>query len=307
MMNLREWALPVYTILMQLTVGVLLLIWTLRTVLRGRYTDDQLQTFTLNPIAVCFLTISVAMVGSFFHLSQPQLAFLAVSNLNRSWLSREVFFTVLCWLSITALWIIQARVPRRHTLKLALGWSGVIAGLAAIYCMANCYLLPSQAAWYTPLTYTLFLSALLLLGITAALTIMTMDIHIAHMENRLQSLITGDVMRQVLPVLSGAALVVFISILFQFESLLTVLKTGDATGVASYRLYTELFHPLLVTRLVVGVIGVTLLAVTAYRYIKGNIDALALGRPIYIASLLVLVGEIVGRFIFYATHVRTGI
>jgi DMSO reductase anchor subunit len=29
--------------------------------------------------------------------------------------------------------------------------------------------------------------------------------------------------------------------------------------------------------------------------------------PVYLSCLLILVGEIIGRFLFYATHIRVGI
>jgi anaerobic dimethyl sulfoxide reductase subunit C (anchor subunit) len=306
-MNLREWALPVYTILMQLSVGSMAVLWTLRSFFRRRYSDEQIENALRNPVAVVFITISVAMIGSFFHLSQWYISFMAIVNIDTSWLSREVFFTVLCWLAVTSLWYIQAHIDAHMKLKTLLGWLAVGFGLTAIFCMSNCYQLPSQAAWDTPITYGFFYSSVILLGISASVTIFTMDLQIAGLQKPAHARISPEIIRRSLPVLAGVAIMIMLSVILQYHLLIQHLSAGDLTAETSVQLYTGLYQPLLIFRLAAGLIGVIWLGIAGLQVWRRKLPVLNLGRHAYMACLLIMVGEIVGRFLFYATHVRIGI
>ena len=47
-MNLREWALPVYTILMQLAIGALLSLWIIRTLNSSKYGKEKIDQITIS-------------------------------------------------------------------------------------------------------------------------------------------------------------------------------------------------------------------------------------------------------------------
>jgi DMSO reductase anchor subunit len=79
-MNVREWALPVYTILIQLAVGALFVLWLIRTLANSKFNHQEIDRIIRNPILVIALTVVVAMGGSHFHLSKPFESFLAVLN-----------------------------------------------------------------------------------------------------------------------------------------------------------------------------------------------------------------------------------
>ena len=76
-MNLREWALPVYTILMQLAIGGFLTLWTIRSLSASKLSKAELDSLTRNPLTIIFITVIVGIIGSHFHLSRPYLSFLA--------------------------------------------------------------------------------------------------------------------------------------------------------------------------------------------------------------------------------------
>ncbi len=134
-MNVREWALPVYTILMQLAVGSLGILLAIRLVFSRRYGDAEVERLMRNPVAVILLTVAAAMLGSFFHLSRPYMAFVAIFNFTSSWLSREILFTVAMFFCIASLWYLQANVENHMRLKTWLGWGGFCFGLGAVFCM----------------------------------------------------------------------------------------------------------------------------------------------------------------------------
>jgi DMSO reductase anchor subunit len=64
---------------------------------------------------------------------------------------------------------------------------------------------------------------------------------------------------------------------------------------------------LLLLRLASLLAGVGWLAVTVTRVIRKSKSPGEILTPVYVSCLLVLVGETLGRFMFYATHVRVGL
>ena len=101
-MNVREWALPIYTILMQLAIGSLLILWIIRWLASPKFSPGEMDRIIRNPILVIFFTVTTAMTGSQFHLSKPFHSFYAVLNFKTSWLSREIVFTILFFLALGA-------------------------------------------------------------------------------------------------------------------------------------------------------------------------------------------------------------
>ena len=87
-MNVREWALPVYTILMQLATGAILMLWILRWLASPKFSPSEMDRIIRNPVMVILVTIIVAMGASHFHLSKPLHSFYAFRNFQTSWLSR---------------------------------------------------------------------------------------------------------------------------------------------------------------------------------------------------------------------------
>jgi len=168
-MNLREWALPIYTILMQLAVGTLLVLWLIRRFNLERVGGAAMDRILRRPVMVMFFTMLIAIIGSHLHLSNPLLSFLTVFNVKHSWLSREIVFTVLSFLACAALVdLLWKQKPESEVLTTATGWVVVILGYAAIFCMGSIYKLPTQAPWNHWSTILQFFAASWLLGPTAA-------------------------------------------------------------------------------------------------------------------------------------------
>jgi DMSO reductase anchor subunit len=60
-------------------------------------------------------------------------------------------------------------------------------------------------------------------------------------------------------------------------------------------------------RLVFLVTAPILLGYPVYRLLRLKSTPQQLVIPVYLSCLLVLIGEILGRFLFYATHIRLGV
>ncbi|MFN0089674.1 MAG: DmsC/YnfH family molybdoenzyme membrane anchor subunit, partial [Acidimicrobiales bacterium] len=96
---------------------------------------------------------AIALAGALFHLGRPAMAFKALRNLRRSWLSREV--ALLSAFGVTA--PAAALAPALRPLAIALGVGGVFAS-------ARLYIVPGRPAWHTPLTVVRFFATTVALG-----------------------------------------------------------------------------------------------------------------------------------------------
>ena len=96
---------------------------------------------------------AAALAGSLAHLGRPGLAWKALRNLRRSWLSREVaLFGLYAGLAALAV-VVPAGAP------IAAG-----VGAAGLYSSARLYTVPGRPAWDSPLTFCLFGATALAVG-----------------------------------------------------------------------------------------------------------------------------------------------
>lgn len=306
-MNLREWALPVYTILMQLAIGAFTALWVIRTFSAARLTKEALDRLVRQPLFIIFITGVIAMVGSHFHLSRPYLSFFAILNIRSSWLSREIFFTVLFMISISSLCLFQLLKRGNERVISALGWIGIVVGFAAIYSMSRIYLLPTQVAWNTSITIYTFLSTAILLGALSMAAILVLDVKFSEIR-KIENLPGHD--RIVYRALRWLALVAFIMvwvIIALNVSLIHSLRHQGGTALISLQLILGLYRPLWIMRFLMLFSGVGWLGFTVMVKLDQIKSIRDITMPVYMACLMVMIGEILGRFLFYATHIRLGI
>ncbi len=306
-MNVREWALPVYTILMQLSAGTMLLLWVVRAVRLPSHGQAVRSRIVKVPLTIIFFTTCVAMVGSHFHLSQPLRSYMAVLNFRTSWLSREIVFTVFFSATVGALVLLHWLRQDKTQLKTILGWLAVGFGLILVYCMSHIYLLPTQSAWNSEFTILSFYLTLLFLGCIALPAILLIDFSfsgvLAHelVEER------SSLIRSVLIWCTSAALLIWLAVVVLSTQQILMLRAGDSWAQTSFELLTHLYLPLLVLRVVLPLFGILWLAFTLAHALKQGRSIQELTTPAYISCISVMVGEILGRFLFYAIHIRLGV
>jgi anaerobic dimethyl sulfoxide reductase subunit C len=86
-----------------------------------------------------------------------------------------------------------------------------------------------------------------------------------------------------------------------------LLAQGDLIARTSLSLLVDLYLPLFLMRILFLVYASVSLAYAVTRMYGLQSTPQSLMTPIYLSCLLILVGEIIGRFLFYATHIRVGL
>ena len=306
-MNVREWALPVYTILMQLAIGALLILWIIRWLASPKFSPGEMDRIIRNPILVIFFTVIAAMIGAQFHLSKPFHSFYAVLNFRTSWLSREVVFTILFFLTLGSVWLVSRYKQNHRKLITALGWIAILFGCTVVYCMARIYLLPTQVAWNSSTVIISFYTTTLLLGTMTIACLLVLDLKFAEIQKAEDIEVRAQVIQYSMTWLAFViflmAVVNFVVIFYQVFQL----SQGGAAAQTSLQLLFELYVPLFVIRLIALSIAPLWFGFAVYRMRKAGLAPQDLMSPVYMSCLLILVGEIIGRFLFYATHIRLGI
>ena len=286
---LKEWPLVAFTILGQMAVGLfsltgffLLVIWSTPSA-AGR------RTLLFDLALVLGLLITAALV-SFFHLRHPLRARRVLANLRTSWLSREIFFE-LGFMGLVAVAGLQTwRGAERSVPFAGVLVAACVAGALFLVSMSKLYMLPALPAWniaYTPLSFGL--TALILGALSLAI-----------------SLRFGggswDTSRLLLR-LSSMALVVEIplAIFIAPRHGICVIRPRP-----SLRPVDELPRLLHWGRVALLGAGLVFVEVEFFTGIDGMTTRRGPGPALILAFMLILLGEIAGRFHFYGLVARPG-
>jgi anaerobic dimethyl sulfoxide reductase subunit C len=306
-MNVREWALPVYTILMQLTVGAFAVLWLIRHLAGSRFSTQEIDRIIRNPILVIAFTAVIAMGSAHFHLSKPFHSLLALMNLKSSWLSREILFSILFFLTTVCVLYLTYFETRRRALITALGWLAILLGTILVYCMARIYLIPTQVAWNSTSVIVSFYTTTLLLGIMTIACLMVLDLKFAEITKADDIELRAQVIRYSIGGLAALTVILVVLSLVILYIQIQLLAQGDLIARTSLSLLMTLYLPLFLLRLGFLIYASVSLVYAVVRMYRLQATPQSLMMPVYLSCLIILVGEIIGRFLFYATHVRVGL
>ncbi|MCC7360710.1 MAG: dimethyl sulfoxide reductase anchor subunit [Anaerolineales bacterium] len=306
-MDVREWALIAFTILMQLSVGAFVVLGAVHYFAaqsKGQAEADRLSDRALLAIGPILV---LALLASLFHLGNPLNAYRAVANLGNSWLSREILLSVLFTAVGGVFALMQWRKLGTFTVRTVVAGLAALIGLVQVYSMAMIYQLDLQPAWNTVFTPISFYTTMLLLGVLA--------LGAAFVANytylQRQGAATGpqsELLRGALRWFAVAAVVLlgieFVVAPVQVAYLAASPIPEAAASVAV--LFTQ-YSLVFALRLVLVFIGAGVFGFFLYRNAISPGRERILGTLAYTAFGLVLVSEVLGRFLFYASHLKIGL
>lgn len=284
-----EWALIIFTILTQLAVGIWLVAIILRTLIARRSNGESASRLTKPAILVVGPIMSIALVISMFHLGSPMIAYGSIANLGSSWLSREIVFSGL----FLFLWIAACVNYRKANSGNTLGWITAILGLLAVFSMASIYHSTPIPAWATINTYIVFFATTVILGSIATASL------VGFAAKR--SILNQKVVR-LLGQISLLALAAIIVQLIFVANTIVGLSDGIGAGQIMSHLLRETYSFPLILHVLLMLVGGFILVAFLYKWSKKH--SVAFPLTIYYSTLvIILVGEIMGRYVFYAIGV----
>jgi len=266
-----HWSLVFMTVLTQLSVGTFVVIWLLQLI--GGAT--RLGTAAATSLVVAAL----ALGGATLHLGRPAYAYRALRMWRRSWLSREVAlfgaFSVVAGLYAIALLTLEpgAEAVAKAAGSAALGGLCALLGIAGVTASACIYRVPSRPAWNTRFT-------LLQFNLTGAALGPLLVLAVGASDARGLAVAAAA--------MAGAQLLL---IALRFVRLIAT-DSIELKGTA--RLLSTSLQPLFLARaLLLGAGGVVLPLVASGSVLP------------WLAFVLALTGEIIGRYLFFVSVVPT--
>lgn len=283
----EEWPLMTFTLLSQLAIGSFIMLVLMRA--HFAHSQDSKAGKELTGFgfkAVGPLTV-LALVFSLFHLGAPLGAYRSILNMGSSWLSREILTAG----GFLVLWFFTYRAYKKDQAGNTLGLITSLLGLAAIFSMASIYTNSIRPAWSNVNTYVAFFGATFALGSLGAATLVSYGAKGKKLSEESVSLLKK------VALVGGLAIVVPMIYLPVFIS---GLGSGGVAAQASAQIFSGSYAFPLILRAVFSLAGVALLYYGLIKQAEKNGLRMDLVTS---AFVLVLVGEFIGRYIFYASAV----
>jgi len=300
---MKERSLITFTILAQMAVGAMwaagiLHAWVTRQT--GANVADSLIDPALPIIAPIMI---VAMLASFFHLGTPINAWRALANIRSSWLSREILFTILFTGTSLVFMVMQWFEIGSTELRTAIAVAPALCGLGLIISMANVYQLRTVPAWNTRLTLVSFFITACLLGTSLVGVMLIVVLDNMH-PGQLFVLITRYKLSPD-ALFNAIALNTIVLIAIEFMVIrqwLAKMKAGPEASIQSAvkitREHGSIFR-LRIALALVGLVAAVLLALSNDRTTTIGFTVTAFGS--------IVIAEVLGRMLFYAARVRSGV
>ncbi len=317
-MTTKDWPLVLFQILAQGGVGVFLVMGTLLTVsrIRREYEQEYRRLATIG-FSVAVGLVGLALLISWFHVSQMMRVLSSTPNLDSSWLAWEVVFTIAFLLMAAAM--VGLMLVRNISFGARMSW-GVLTGavgILAVIATAQVYMLNSRPAWDTPYTMTLFLTTTAMLGILASAVIAGgYHLSLGSKEPAFESLLSRDYS---LMALSAVALLALQAV--NLLAYVSYLNSGPQAAQDAYDILIKDYAGWFWLRVIGGIVAPLVLAAGIFsfggkesaahapRFVPriigagpGAMKALAevpAHRGVMSIFLLVLMGELISRFLFF--------
>jgi len=284
-----EWPLILFTVLGQVAIGIILMLWLLD---RGR---DRLDTRLFKQgVLVSGALLALALLASLFHLGHPEAAYRALAHLSSSWLSREILFFILTFLAwiylfwqsrhliinrslgsgVTPITAAEIAAGRQQSANHSLGLGITsILGLLGIASSAMIYVLPRVPAWNNVGPVLFFLITTGLLGALVTLVLGGKSLQATQKKLLLQCSLGCTIIGLLLFVIYGSML------------------SGSMEGADSLNFL--LHSPLFWVRALLGWFAPLFLLVSILK--NPQVDK---AKLILTVTLLAGLGEVLGRALF---------
>jgi anaerobic dimethyl sulfoxide reductase subunit C (anchor subunit) len=307
-MDIREWALIVFTLLAQMAVGAFVVLGVVHFFAARAAGQEQADRLSDRALLAIGPVVVLALVVSLFHLGNPLNAYRAVANVGTSWLSREILASVLFALVGAVFAFMQWRKLGSFGVRAVIAGVAAVIGLFLVYSMSRVYQLPTQPAWNNLGTPVAFFAATLLLGVLAIGAAFVANYAYVQRQAPGCAEVQCQLLRGALRWIALAAVVLLgVELVAAPLQVAYLAAAPEAAARASASLMFGEFGVLFGLRLLLAFLGAGVLAVFVYQNAMSPGREKVMGTLTYAAFALVLAAEVLGRYVFYASHVKIGL
>ncbi|ACL22690.1 dimethyl sulfoxide reductase anchor subunit family protein [Desulfitobacterium hafniense] len=272
----EHFALTVFSICIQAAVGIMLFVAI------GRLMNKE-GVFKNAVITATGLGI-IGMLASLLHLGRPLSAINALFQFGSSWLSREIWFTaIFVGLTVVAAVLLYVK-PQATGAITGLSAGAALAGLLDVFAMAKIYSSASVPVWQGAATTIEFYAAALSMGAMLFLVLSGKE---------------AGKLKKIVALTVAAVVTVQVAVVVPY-----FISLGAGTGTAlqaSLMILGSLKTAVAIKWLFI-LAGAGLVLWQAKDEQSKSVSGVVAG-----GAALILVGQVVGRYVFYAAMVVSGV
>lgn len=292
-MHNGEWSLISFTLLSQLSVGLVLALGFIFFMHHAVFENLSGGFSFKAPEFIVLILILIATLLSFLHLGSPQHAYHSLNNLKGSWISREIL--MLSVFGFMVLLFMMSRMLNWQTVVIqGLLIGSMLIGLFLILAMSGIYLIPTVPSWNhfnTPLS---FLGSALILGTVAMVLCL-----LYSSPDQLKP----EMLKQLLLFILVAISIVFVSATLHFYQI----SRFEFTGIEQLMFKKGWFLTMFLIRSVMIVLIMMGLIYLMMNVSKAGVAPNKIKLMFITLFMLLLVEEVLGRYQFYASYFRIGV
>jgi anaerobic dimethyl sulfoxide reductase subunit C (anchor subunit) len=270
------WSLVFFTVLTQAAVGIQILLMWYGEAIRQCASPAAVEPLVDAARMTILVLLAPGMACAALHLRRPEAARYALSNLRSSRLSQELLLVLLFGVAVAG----QSAVKSE-----ALDWLCSLIGICVVLSMARVYMIRTVPMWNSSFTPIGFFFTTFLLGAAVLADLLARAGADRYLE----------------PILRLGSLAVILPYGQIILTVVTPFRTKSRGGVwyANPRDAYRNHRVILIARILLALIGSAAVPDTMFRH--------ATVTETSIAVALLLAGELLGRYLFYAMHRRVGL
>ncbi len=302
-MDMREVVLVTFTILAQMSVGAFLVLGVVRFFVARKAGVEEADRMGDRSLIAIILVLGLGLLVSLFHLGNPLAAPRAITNIGSSWLSREILSGSVFFVLGALYAILQWFKLGPAVLRTAIAWLAALVGIVLVFCMSKIYMLPTQPAWNNLATPVSFYTTALLLGTLAMGAAFVANYAYIQKKNPGCADLQCQLLRSALRWIAVVS-VILLGVEFVVTPVYLVsLATGVPQAVESARLIAGPLGLLFLVRMILAFLGAGVFGLFLYQNAQTAGREKMLGYMAYAAFVLVLIAEVLGRWLFYSSQV----
>ena len=304
-MNTHELPLVTFTILAQMSVGAFVVLGLIQLIGRAKVGTEKIDKLSDPALYAIGPLMILGLVASIFHLGNPMNAANSILGIGHSWLSREIFFGSAFAVMGAVFAFVQWKKIASAGLRQAFAVITGLVGLGLVYSMSMVYLLPTVPAWNSIATPIRFFVTTLLLGVLSvgAAFIFTLGRHAK------KGTVDADETLLVRTTLKWLAIAAMVLVGISFVTLpvysLSLAVQGGAAAESAALIAGAGGGWIVVIRLVLLFVGAMLIGLFLLRSSASGKER-SIAAVAYTAMVMVLVAEVLGRMLFYASFQNVG-
>ncbi len=300
---LREFALITFTIFAQMAVGAFLVLGVVNFFVTRKAGREEADRMGDRSLVAIIIVLGLGLAASLLHLGNPLGAPRSINNIASSWLSREILsgvtFAVLGVLFAAMQWFKWGT----SQVRTILAYITAAVGIFLVFAMSMIYMLPTQHGWNNLATPISFFTTTLLLGSLALGASFVANYNYVKRKDPGCAGMQCDLLRSTLRWIALGSVILLGVEFVVIPVYLLSLATGSPQAVESARLLAGPLGLTFLIRIIVAFLGAGVFGFFLYQNAQASGKEKMLGYMAYAAFFLVLVAEVLGRYLFYSSQV----